>query len=163
MDDNNKKMSRSIKIILNERLFMTSVIENMQRREKAQFKKLQLMHAQVQMMITLLRDLMNQAQMANNKFTMVNEYFNCTRLIKRCLRMMSSQSSLKNVQLVGPVFRSPVDKLYFKKVFGDESRYSQIVLNFVSNAIKFSYKNGIVSVHIIVTKVTDYEATSDKK
>ena len=32
---------------------------------------------QVDMMMSLLADLMNQAQMANNTFQMINEYFNC--------------------------------------------------------------------------------------
>ena len=56
------------------------------------------------MMMTLLVDLMNQAQMANNTFQMVNEYFNCKNLIKRSFRTVAAQSSLKSVNLVGPIF-----------------------------------------------------------
>ena len=40
------------------------------------------MSGQAQMMMTLMRDLMNQAEMTNNTFDMVNEYFNCIDLIK---------------------------------------------------------------------------------
>ena len=40
-------------------------------------RKLENMHAQTEMMMTLLRDLMNQAQLQNNKFQMINEYFDC--------------------------------------------------------------------------------------
>ena len=45
---------------------------------------------QVDMMMSLLADLMNQAQMANNTFQMVNEYFNCLLLIKRSFRTFSA-------------------------------------------------------------------------
>ena len=99
-------------------------------------------------MMSLLRDLMNQAQMANNTFQMVNEYFNCISLIKRCYRTMATQCNLKKVSLVGPIISNPLDKFYFEQVFADERRYGQKILNFLSNAIKFSNQHGTVSVHL---------------
>ena len=74
-------------------------------------------------MMSLMKDLMNQAQMANNTFTMVNEYFNCIELVQRCLRTMATQSTLKKVKLLGPILTNPLDKFYFSQVFGDERRY----------------------------------------
>ena len=64
-------------------------------------------------MLSLLRDLMNQAQMANNTFTMVNEYFNCIKAVKRCFRIMASQCALKKVVLIGPLIANPLEKYYF--------------------------------------------------
>ena len=69
---------------------------------------------QVDMMMTLLQDLMNQAQMANNTFSMVNEYFDLVSLVRRCFRTMTSQCLLKKVNLIGPVIANPVDKIYFQ-------------------------------------------------
>ena len=43
------------------------------------------MSAQAEMMMTLMRDLMNQAQLANNTFQMINEHFDCIKLIKNCI------------------------------------------------------------------------------
>ena len=48
------------------------------------------MHSQVEMMLALMRDLMNQAQLANNTFTMVNDYFSCLSLIKRCMMTLGA-------------------------------------------------------------------------
>ena len=45
-------------------------------------KTLESMSGQAQMMMTLMQDLMNQAEMTNNTFNMVNEYFNCIDVIK---------------------------------------------------------------------------------
>ena len=75
------------------------------------------------MMASLMRDLLNQAQMANNTFTMVNEYFDCSSLVKKCIRTMMTQCVLKKVNLIGPIFTNLIDKYYFYEVLGDERRY----------------------------------------
>ena len=58
--------------MVNRLLFLTFKTKN----------TLESMSGQVQMMMTLMRDLMNQAEMTNNTFNMVNEYFNCIDVIK---------------------------------------------------------------------------------
>ena len=58
--------------MVNRLLFLTFKTKN----------TLESMNGQVQMMMTLMRDLMNQAEMTNNTFNMVNEYFNCIDVIK---------------------------------------------------------------------------------
>lgn len=75
------------------------------------------------MMMSLMHDLMNQAQLNNNTFQMVNEHFDCIELIKRCIRTLKLQAGHKNIQLIGPVFANPLDKYYFFALFSDESRY----------------------------------------
>jgi len=37
---------------------------------------------------------------------------------------------------------------YFEEFYGDENRFEQILLNFVSNALKFTNENGKVEVRI---------------
>ena len=95
--------------------------------------------------------------MANNTFTMVNEYFNLKSVVRRCFRTMTTQSSYKQISLVGPIIDSPLDKFYFDHVFADERRYGQIILNFLSNAIKFSNTKGSVSVLLSVISVRDIQ------
>jgi len=102
-----------------------------------------------------MRDLMNQAQLANNTFYMVNEYFDLIALIRKCKKTLTSQTSLKGVTMVGPAFDNAHERLYFRQLFSDEQRYSQLVLNFLSNAIKFTPRGGQVSVHLIVLEVLD--------
>ena len=43
------------------------------------------------------------------------------------------------------------DKLYpfIRNINGDEGRYTQIILNFLSNALKFSYLQGKIQVMIM--------------
>ena len=78
------------------------------------------MLGQVEMMLTLMRDLMNQAQLATNTFTIVNKHFNCKVLVKRCMQIVASQANNRQIKLVGPVIDNPLGKYYFEKLFSDE-------------------------------------------
>eukprot|EP00354_Favella_ehrenbergii_P009457 CAMPEP_0170475156 /NCGR_PEP_ID=MMETSP0123-20130129/16859_1 /TAXON_ID=182087 /ORGANISM="Favella ehrenbergii, Strain Fehren 1" /LENGTH=128 /DNA_ID=CAMNT_0010745489 /DNA_START=300 /DNA_END=686 /DNA_ORIENTATION=+ len=113
------------------------------------------MQGQVDMMLALMRDLMNQAQMANNTFRMVKDYFSCVQLVRKCKTIAAPQASLKDVTLVGPVFENPIDKFYFQQVFNDEQRYGQVILNFLSNGIKFTPRGGTVSILLKVVKIAN--------
>ena len=50
------------------------------------------MGGQAEMMMTLLGDLMDQAQLANNTFKMIREHFNCISLVKRCINTLNLQA-----------------------------------------------------------------------
>ena len=75
------------------------------------------------MMKTLMSDLTNHAQLNNNTFTISKDYFNCIKLVKDCMKMMVNHALHKKIHLLGPLIENPLDKFYFKKIFGDENRY----------------------------------------
>ena len=67
--------------------------------------------------------------------------------------MLNSQAMFKKIHLLGPLFENPIDKFYFKQIFGDESRFCQIIVNFLSNGIKFTQANGVVSIGLKITNI----------
>ena len=44
------------------------------------------------------------------------------------------------------------EKSFFKRIHGDEKRYEQILINFMSNALKFTNEDGQVQVIIKIDK-----------
>ena len=91
---------------------------------------------------------------------MVNEYFDCLDLIKRCIDTLSSQAKLKGVVLKGPILAKPLEKYYFLKIFSDERRYCQFILNFMTNSIKFTPAGGEVTVFLNILSDNPSESSS---
>ena len=67
------------------------------------------------------------------------------------------QAKLKNVHLVGPILKSPIEKLYFRSLFSDERRYRQVILNFLSNSVKFTPSGGEVKVLLNISAISDFD------
>lgn len=44
----------------------------------------------------------------------------------------------------------PYQIQYFKQIYGDQKRFEQILLNFASNALKFSNENGLVKIELLI-------------
>ena len=95
---------------MDERRLLIIQIESNHKKQVTMRKQLKTMQGQVDMMLTLMRDLLDQAQLDNDTFTLVNNYFNLLHLVKYCKKMMASRSTLKKVILKGPVFDNPMDK-----------------------------------------------------
>lgn len=55
---------------------------------------------------------------------MENEYFDLTKLLKGCKRMVKQQAARKNIVLKGPILEDPSHSIYFRQLFGDVNRYS---------------------------------------
>jgi signal transduction histidine kinase len=48
----------------------------------------------------------------------------------------------------------PRHEKFFQKIYGDEKRYEQILLNFISNALKFTSNGGLVQIELEAKQVT---------
>lgn len=58
----------------------------------------------------------------------------------------------KNVRLVvAPV--SKQDSIFLDNINGDENRFLQVVINFLSNSLKFSNQNSEIIIHLEVLEV----------
>lgn len=58
----------------------------------------------------------------------------------------------KNVRLVvAPV--SKQDSIFLDNINGDENRFLQVIINFLSNSLKFSNQNSEIIIHLEVLEV----------
>lgn len=54
---------------------------------------------------------------------------------------------MKNVTLILPELNEE-HQVYFNSIYGDQSRFMQILINFLSNSIKFSERNSKIKVNL---------------
>ena len=94
----------------------------------------------------LICDLLDLAKLENMKFSLNKSFFDLTKTIKGAFGTLSYFGKQKNIE---PTIMISDEILpYFKNLFGDETRFTQIFLNFLSNAFKFTPNNGEISVEI---------------
>lgn len=94
-----------------------------------------------------MMDLLDLAQMENCSFKLNKEYFNITEIIKKAFGVVQHVANLKEVELVEvPV--NEYEAMYLSAVYGDEGRIMQVLINFLSNSLKFSNKGGKVILNL---------------
>jgi len=86
-------------------------------------------------MISLMMDLLDQAQIQKNTFSLNQEFFPLLQAIEQSISIVKHTADKKRVELVIKEAEGPKQEI---QIFGDLSRYQQIMINFLSNALKFS-------------------------
>ena len=119
---------------------------------------------QSNMLLTLINDLMDLAKLETLNFKLNEDYFSLPELIRQAFKTVRCQANKKKINLIhefstdelGGIDTS-LDKLGLTKssiqeilsqVLGDKCRYMQILLNFLSNAIKFTTSGKTIYVRV---------------
>ena len=101
------------------------------------------------MMENLINDLLDLAKMDNNEFEINKDYFNFSLLVYESLYMVVDQANKSKINL-----KAEIDSMnnleLIKNILGDRQRYMQILMNFMSNAMKFTDSGGTITVRISV-------------
>lgn len=110
-------------------------------------KSVQMMIYSSEIMRTLMMDLLDLAQMENSTFKLNKSYFNMSDVFKCAFAVIQHVADTKNVYLeLAPI--SDQEKTYYDQIYGDRSRFLQVIINFLSNALKFSNKDSKVVAHL---------------
>jgi len=96
----------------------------------------------------LINELLDQAKLEKSTFELDNEYFNLFEVIIHAFQILKFQAETKNIKLLLQIDQSK--PFLFCKIWGDKRRYLQILLNFISNSLKFTKKGGFIKVHLKV-------------
>ena len=90
------------------------------------------------MLLNLINDLLDLAKQQNNVFQLNQEFFDLTKAVQNAFTTLEFLSHKKNIKTELIIKAENAQKNWFKAIFGDENRYEQILLNFLSNALKFT-------------------------
>ena len=90
--------------------------------------------------------------MEKNTFRVNQDFFNIMDCVKSAFEVVRHVASKKKIQLVAPSV-SFCDHKFYKAVNGDRDRIMQVIINFLSNSIKFSNPNSQIKVDLSLIEV----------
>lgn len=100
----------------------------------------EMIHESGQHLLDLINDVLDMSKIEAERFELSREGFDAREAVSASLRLMRLQADGAGVQLRGVLPAEPLD------VMADRRAIKQIVLNLVSNALKFTPKGGAITV-----------------
>ena len=112
-------------------------------------KYLEIVLAETKRMNTLISDLLSLAKVESGKFPIELSEFDINELLRRCIIMFEQRIEEKNLNVDIKLSEERVI------VWADETRISQVIMNLIDNAVKFSHDGGVLSIwaHTVENKV----------
>ncbi len=111
---------------------------------------LQKISVSAQSLLKIINDILDFSKFAAGKLTMENIRFNLWEVIEDVITILDSKVEEKGLEIVLNVSKS--SPMHFK---GDPNRLKQILLNLISNAVKFTSEGEIVISITVVSKAAD--------
>jgi signal transduction histidine kinase len=100
------------------------------------------------MLLNLINDLLDLAKIENSSFKLDWTYFDLFEVVEKSVETLDIQLGQKRITATH-AYR-PGDRAYLTRIYGDQHRYLQILLNFMSNAIKFTPNEGTITIQTLL-------------
>ncbi len=107
-------------------------------------------------LLRLLNDILDLSKIEAERMILQQKEFSMRKLMNEVYEIFSLQASQKNIKFLSEISDDTPDKY-----IGDEHRLRQILINFLSNAFKFTSENGTVRVCFFHRKDKGYFEISD--
>ena len=130
-------MSHEIRTPINAILGMTYFVKNLTTQPKCA-EYITKIESSSELLLSVVNDILDFSKMQGNKFTLKPENFNLSDIKKILVDLFSLKAQQKGLEMVVN-FACP--EILF--VYGDQFRLTQIFMNLVSNAVKFTDKGSI--------------------
>jgi len=123
--------------------------------EEKRSEYIKLIHQSASHLLCVLNDILDVSKIESGNYEIVTENFSLSKCLTQTVAMMRGQANVQNIDLAAIGFDDMPD------IVGDERAVRQIMINLISNAIKFSNKNSQIrisacrSARMVVLKVED--------
>ena len=108
----------------------------------------------------LINDLLDSAKINKNTFKLCKENTNLLELVSNTRQILLFQAKLKTIKLILDI-GTPSDRTFLDRVYIDENRVRQVIINLISNALKFTLKNGKITIKLRVEEKPGSSPASD--
>ena len=98
-----------------------------------------------QHLLALINELLDMASIESGKMKVLIEKIEISPLLDEVTALVESTADKRNIKLNFDSFKG-------QKVIADRLRFKQILINLISNAIKYNYENGEVTVSYTIDK-----------
>jgi two-component system, cell cycle sensor histidine kinase DivJ len=99
-----------------------------------------LIHSSASHLLTVLTDILDMSKIEAGKYDIVTEPFDLAHVLPQCCAMMRGQAEQKDIAI------SVAQMKDLPEINADERAVRQILINLISNAVKFTDKGGRVTV-----------------
>lgn len=89
-------------------------------------------------LLAVVNDLLDLTRITSERFALVKQSFDIRKVVKEAVNLIDLQCKQKGLSL-----KANFDPLIPELVYSDPSRLKQVILNLLSNALKFTFAGGI--------------------
>jgi len=95
-------------------------------------------------LLAIINDVLDMSKIEAGKLELVSEIVTVQRVINESIRMVSERANSRNIELASDLAGAETG------IWGDERAIKQIMLNLLSNSVKFSHEGGRVNIRASV-------------
>ncbi|MEP0709230.1 MAG: PAS domain-containing protein [Parvibaculum sp.] len=116
----------------------------------------QLINESGALLLDLISDILDMSKIEAGKYELHPESLEATAIIESCVRLVRGRAEENGVQLV-----KKIDCGAGGEITADERALKQILLNLLSNSVKFTPANGIITIEAVASEETIRFTVSD--
>ena len=142
-------MSHEIRTPLNAIMGMTTIGETTDNVEKKDYA-LGKIHNASKHLLGVINDILDVSKIEANKFSLSPAQFSLTEMLERVVDMINFRIDQKSQTLTVNIDSNIPDNLY-----GDDQRLVQVIMNTLSNAVKFTNEKGTIKLDVSLEEEKD--------
>ncbi len=144
------QMSHEIRTPMNAIIGLTNIAKTEVRDPEKVTDYLTKIDGSSRLLLGIINDVLDMSAIEGGKLKIDQAPFDFKQMLTNITTVFYQQAKMKNIE-----FRVQLSGITTETVIGDELRVNQILMNFLSNAVKFTPSGGEISLLVLQTSLSD--------